>query len=58
MTRSIVVTGGFGVLGQAVAEAFTKAGDKVARIDFAPAPAVALAGSLDIGGAAASPGNA
>ena len=50
MARSIIVTGGFGVLGHAVAEAFAKQGDKVARIDFAPAAAVALAGSLDIGG--------
>jgi NAD(P)-dependent dehydrogenase (short-subunit alcohol dehydrogenase family) len=50
MARSIIVTGGFGVLGQAVAEAFAKAGDKVARVDFAASPAVALPGSLDIGG--------
>jgi NAD(P)-dependent dehydrogenase (short-subunit alcohol dehydrogenase family) len=50
MARSIIVTGGFGVLGQAVAEAFAKAGDKVARIDFAGSPAVPLAGALDIGG--------
>lgn len=50
MARSIIVTGGFGVLGQAVAEAFARQGDKVARVDFAASPAVALAGSLDIGG--------
>jgi NAD(P)-dependent dehydrogenase (short-subunit alcohol dehydrogenase family) len=50
MARSIIVTGGFGVLGQAVAEAFAAQGDKVARIDFAPSPAVPLAGALDIGG--------
>ena len=50
MARSIIVTGGFGVLGQAVAEAFARQGDKVARIDFAASPAVPLAGSLDIGG--------
>lgn len=50
MARSIIVTGGFGVLGQAVAEAFAAAGDKVARIDFAPSAAVALDGALDIGG--------
>ena len=36
MARSVIVTGGFGVLGQAVAEAFAASGDKVARIDFAP----------------------
>ena len=50
MARSIIVTGGFGVLGQAVAEAFAAQGDKVARIDFAASPAVPLAGALDIGG--------
>lgn len=50
MARSIIVTGGFGVLGQAVAAAFAGAGDKVARVDFAKAPASALAGALDIGG--------
>lgn len=50
MARSIIVTGGFGVLGQAVAEAFAAGGDKVARIDFAPSAAVALDGALDIGG--------
>lgn len=50
MARSIIVTGGFGVLGQAVAEAFARQGDKVARIDFAASPAEPLAGSLDIGG--------
>lgn len=50
MTRSVIVTGGFGVLGQAVAESFSSQGDKVARIDFAPAASVTLAGALDIGG--------
>jgi len=50
MARSVIVTGGFGVLGQAVAEAFAAAGDKVARIDFAPSPAKPITGSLDIGG--------
>jgi NAD(P)-dependent dehydrogenase (short-subunit alcohol dehydrogenase family) len=50
MARSIIVTGGFGVLGQAVAEAFAAQGDKVARVDFADAPALAVAGALDIGG--------
>jgi NAD(P)-dependent dehydrogenase (short-subunit alcohol dehydrogenase family) len=50
MARSIIVTGGFGVLGQAVAEAFAAQGDKVARIDFVASPTKAVAGSLDIGG--------
>lgn len=50
MARSVIVTGGFGVLGQAVSAAFAAAGDKVARIDFAPTAHAAIAGSLDIGG--------
>lgn len=50
MARSIIVTGGFGILGQAVAEAFAAAGDKVARIDFAPQPHAPLEGVLDLGG--------
>ena len=50
MARSVIVTGGFGVLGQAVAKAFADAGDKVARIDFAPSSPPALPGALDIGG--------
>lgn len=50
MARSVIVTGGFGVLGQAVAEAFAAAGDKVARVDFAPSPHSPVPGSLDIGG--------
>lgn len=50
MARSIIVTGGFGILGQAVAEAFAGAGDKVARIDFASSPAKQVAGAFDIGG--------
>ncbi len=50
MARSIIVTGGFGILGQAVAEAFARAGEQVARIDFAPAPHTPIDGVLDIGG--------
>ena len=50
MARSIIVTGGFGVLGQAVAEAFVAAGDKVARVDFVPTAHSPLPGALDIGG--------
>ncbi|WP_159976343.1 MULTISPECIES: SDR family NAD(P)-dependent oxidoreductase [unclassified Novosphingobium] len=50
MARSVIVTGGFGFLGQAVAQAFAKDGDKVARIDFAPKAKSALPGTLDIGG--------
>jgi NAD(P)-dependent dehydrogenase (short-subunit alcohol dehydrogenase family) len=50
MARSIIVTGGFGILGQAVAAAFAAQGDKVARIDFAPAARAEIPGALDIGG--------
>ena len=50
MTRSVIVTGGFGALGQTVAKAFSDEGDKVARIDFAPEAASKLAGALDIAG--------
>ncbi len=50
MARSIIVTGGFGVLGQAVSAAFLAAGGQVARIDFVPSPHAPLAGALDIGG--------
>lgn len=50
MARSIIVTGGFGVLGRAVAQAFAAQGDKVARIDFVANPTVQIPGTLDIGG--------
>lgn len=50
MARSVIVTGGFGILGAAVAAAFARAGDKVARIDFAPETRAPLVGALDIGG--------
>lgn len=50
MTQSVIVTGGFGALGQIVAKAFADRGDKVTRVDFAPSAASALPGALDIGG--------
>ena len=50
MARSIIVTGGFGILGQAVAKAFAAQGDKVARIDFAASPTTTLDGALELGG--------
>jgi NAD(P)-dependent dehydrogenase (short-subunit alcohol dehydrogenase family) len=50
MARSIIVTGGFGVLGQAVAQAFAAAGDRVARVDFAAQPHDSIPGALDLGG--------
>ena len=50
MARSVIVTGGFGVLGQAVARTFAERGDKVARIDFAPEAHAPVEGALDLGG--------
>jgi NAD(P)-dependent dehydrogenase (short-subunit alcohol dehydrogenase family) len=50
MARSVIVTGGFGILGEAVAKAFADAGNKVTRIDFAPEAKAPIAGALDIGG--------
>ena len=50
MVRSVIVTGGFGILGQAVAQAFAASGDKVARIDYAQQPSETVTGALDIGG--------
>jgi NAD(P)-dependent dehydrogenase (short-subunit alcohol dehydrogenase family) len=50
MARSVIVTGGFGALGQSVAKAFADQGDRVARVDFAPGAASELAGALDVGG--------
>lgn len=48
--RSVIVTGGFGILGSAVAAAFRAQGDRVARIDFAPSARDENSGGLDIGG--------
>ena len=48
--RSIIVTGGFGILGSAVAAAFRAQGDRVARIDFASAARDSNPGGQDIGG--------
>lgn len=48
--RSIIVTGGFGILGRAVAEAFRANGDRVARIDFAGTAPDANPGGIDLGG--------
>lgn len=49
--RTVVVTGAFGILGSAVAASFAQAGDRVARVDYAPSPKAPLPGGLDIGGA-------
>lgn len=48
--RSIIVTGGFGVLGRAVAQAFRDNGGRVARVDFAASAPDANPGGIDIGG--------
>lgn len=48
--QRIIVTGGFGALGRVVAEALAADGARVARVDFATAPADAAEGVLDIGG--------
>jgi NAD(P)-dependent dehydrogenase (short-subunit alcohol dehydrogenase family) len=48
--KVVVVTGGFGVLGRAVAEAAAAKGASVARLDIAPAPAAPLPGGADFGG--------
>lgn len=48
--KVVVVTGGFGVLGQAVAAVAAARGAHVARIDIASAPATPLAVAADFGG--------
>lgn len=48
--RSVIVTGGFGPLGTAVAQAFVAQGDKVARVDFAARASAPIDGMLDLGG--------
>ena len=48
--RSVIVTGGFGALGSVVAAVFAEAGDRVARVDFAPSGMGAAKGMIDIGG--------
>jgi NAD(P)-dependent dehydrogenase (short-subunit alcohol dehydrogenase family) len=50
MTQSVIVTGGFGVLGRAVAQAFLAKDCAVACLDFVPQAKEQLPGVLDIGG--------
>lgn len=50
MQRSVVVTGGFGILGTAVADWFVSNGDLVTRIDFAQTAITDRDGMMDIGG--------
>ena len=49
-SRTYAITGGFGVLGQAVARAVLDAGGRPALIDFAPANRTPLGGAIEIGG--------
>lgn len=49
MARSVIVTGGFGVLGEAIAKAFVSLGDHVARIDRTAGPTKPLPGARDFG---------
>jgi NAD(P)-dependent dehydrogenase (short-subunit alcohol dehydrogenase family) len=51
MAQTIIVTGGFGILGRRVAASFAAQGDRIARVDFATAADEALEGALDIGNA-------
>lgn len=48
--RSVIITGGFGVLGRAVALAFSNAGDRVARVDFAQTAPDTIDNGLDLPG--------
>lgn len=50
MTQSVIVTGGFGVLGRAVAQAFLDHKFVVACVDFAQEAAGQMPGAFDIGG--------
>ncbi|MEO6248197.1 MAG: SDR family NAD(P)-dependent oxidoreductase [Sphingomicrobium sp.] len=50
MTRSIIVTGGFGALGQVVAGLFATSGDRVARVDFSNSGPPGGEGLIDMGG--------
>jgi NAD(P)-dependent dehydrogenase (short-subunit alcohol dehydrogenase family) len=47
---NIIVTGGFGELGSAVAEALSQQGHKVCRVDFAAAPSEKSHDMLDLAG--------
>ncbi|QOV96451.1 SDR family NAD(P)-dependent oxidoreductase [Novosphingobium sp. ES2-1] len=48
--KVVVVTGGFGSLGRVVARAFADNGDRVARLDIAPAAPDTLSVGLDLPG--------
>ena len=50
MTRTVVVTGGFGSLGRVVSETFAAQGDKVVRVDFAAQAPDGNASGLDVPG--------
>jgi NAD(P)-dependent dehydrogenase (short-subunit alcohol dehydrogenase family) len=48
--RTVIITGGFGVLGRAVSEAFRQNGDRVVRVDFATSAPDGNPAGLDLGG--------
>src|SRR4051795_6253130 len=48
--RTVIITGGFGVLGRAVSEAFRQNGDRVVRVDFATSAPDGNPDGLDLGG--------
>ncbi|MDE1145949.1 MAG: SDR family NAD(P)-dependent oxidoreductase [Azospirillaceae bacterium] len=50
MSQKVIITGGAGVLGKAVAAAFKAAGHGVAVVDHAPAPVGATDGLVHVGG--------
>jgi NAD(P)-dependent dehydrogenase (short-subunit alcohol dehydrogenase family) len=50
MSRSVVITGGFGALGHVVAERFAVAGDKVTRMDLSYQAPFPIEAALDLGG--------
>lgn len=49
-SRTVVVTGAFGILGGTVAAAFAIGRDRVVRVDYAKAPSEPLKGATDMGG--------
>ena len=49
MSRSVLIAGGFGVLGHTVAKTFPSNGNKAARMALAPAAPPGVHGTLDIG---------
>lgn len=48
--RTVIVTGGYGILGRAVADAFHALGDRLVRVDYVSDAPDANPGGLDFGG--------